>query len=371
MFGNVAFNRQSIHPLGFTGTSYGIPGFSLNEIRPQSIVDLFQVGTPSVSGPQYTYPRAIEPTSDAIEANTVRHRVTPHTIYAPSGDQASDQSKRIHQEKPLHTIDGLLFTEANPQVPKPTVSNQFRSIGPVPTHSTPGWSSRFGTAELTLRLQFVRPPSIRAFRSGLPVFLNVPQTISFEEYGGFLSEEIGSHQIAHVPVRRMPSPDGFASSEFGTSSVELKNRAVFPVGIPHRGNPQQGLTTPWGTAMVGTTRWFDFQGFDAAEFGTARVEFRIRTLPVQGWDSFADSQGDPAPKPQDRMRVMRVGPSGRQNIILFVSSIYRETPSGIAPTSDFGTPAVSFYIQHVGARGFRSYRSIRRERFGKPVVSTV
>lgn len=196
------------------------------------------------------------------------------------------------------------------------------------------------------------------------MFLNTPQTVSLLDNHGIAPQTIPTHTVGFPPARPMPAPAGFVATLWGNTSVELFTREIAPQGVPHRGNPQQNLTSPWGTPMVGTTRWFDFQGFDAAIYGDARVEFRIRHLPVQGWDSFAQALRELAPRPADRMRVTRVGQSGRTNIIFFVSSIYRDTPTGIAPAEIFGTAAVTHRIQPVGARGFR------REVFGRAIIQT-
>lgn len=360
VMGVFSLNQQAISPVGFEAMEIGRPAVTINQIRPPPIVDLDQLGTPIVIFTQYVYSEALKPTSDD-PPNTIRHRVSPHTVYAPSGDQATAQTRSNHPvANPTHIIDRDLHDVPNQQVRPPTVSNRNRSTGPA----SPWVSSVFGNAVLTQRPQYIHPTGLRPPPVPRPVFLGVAQMVSLDETApGIFSEQVGGHTVAHPPVYQMPEPAGFVATLFGESSVELFNRTVSPTGIEHRGNPQQNLTSPWGLPMIGTTRWFAFQGFDAARFGVTSITYRHRQVYPQGWDEFATQQKIIANHPRDRLRVRRVGPSGLTNVVLFVSSIYRETPGGITSSSAFGAPWISHHTQHVGARGFR------REVFGTPSVA--
>jgi hypothetical protein len=347
-------SRIAVFPDGIAAGAFGAHAVSNNMIRPGSIIDLAQVGTPTLLFTQFLFPfglpwpRAGNENADGSmgESDLLAHeavpRFTPHTVYAPAADQATAQARRNHPPNTPHAIDAFTFPDGN-RLGMPIVSNQNREIGPVPVHPSPPHSSRFGDPTLTLSIQYVYPFPLRSLRTGLPVILNVPQYITFEWYGGWLSEEIGDTTVAHAVIRYMPTPGGFESSSWGAHTVDLFNREVAPQGIPHRGNPQEGFTNPWGEPLVGFPRMYTVGGLDATLWSLAhRVEHRIRSVYPSGWDSYADTQDDLSGW-SDRMRVRRTNPPGGLQ--------------GIAPSTGVGTPDVSHYTRTVFSRGPSGYAS--------------
>lgn len=345
-----SLNYATIFPDGIAPPTFGTPLLARNSIEPRSIVDLVQVGTPTFIGPQYCapfgvpYPRSGTPgpdgsigDSDLLE-HEARAAVSPHTIYAPSSDTATEQARRNHPLNQPHIVDQYVFPDGNHFGPV-TISNRLRTIGPVPTHSVSSFAE-YGLPALTLRLQYVRPQPIRSLRTGLPVFLNVPQYVTFEWFGGLDSAVYGEATIGYVPVREMPQPPGLDATLWGLATVELLNREIAPQGIPHRGNPQEGFTNPWGTPLVGFPRVYGWGGYDFTLWGTARVEFKIRRVYPQGWDSYADTLDDLSGW-SDRMRVRRMNPSGGL--------------PGIPSRLTFGLAAISFANRTVFGRGISSY----------------
>ena len=348
------FNYISVFVDGLAAGGFGTPAFSTNALKPGSIIDLAQVGTPTVIFTQFAYPhgipwpRAGNENADGsmgesdLQAHEAKPTLFPHTIYAPASDQATAQAVRNHPPNNPHAIDTYVFVSGN-HFGDPVVSNYYREIGPVPVHGTPPYSSRFGNPALELGLKYVYPYPIRSLRTGLPVLLNVPQYITFEWYGGWLSEEIPEPNIAHAIVRYMPSPAGLDATEWGTHNVELFNREVALTGIPHRGNPQQDLTNPWGVPLVGFPRVYALDGFDATLWSFVhRVEHKIRNVYPAGWDSFADTQWGLSDW-SDRMRVRRTNPPGGI--------------AGIASTTGVGVPDVSHFTRTIVGRGISGYNA--------------
>lgn len=357
------FNYMQVRPPGISPGMFGTTALTENSIRPGAIIDLAQVGTPVFLFTQYLLPRTIPwPNTPGSAGRTTlpvsssdqnwdwaqRPRVTPHTIYAPNADQATEQAKDNHPQNLPHVIGGWQgegqwsLGGGWPWFGRPDVSNQHREIGPVPTHGGIPHSSRFGTPDLVLRFRYVYPSPIRSLRTGLPVFLGVPQFITFEWYGGWLSEIFGMHAVGYAPVRRMPTPAGFVATAWGTHRVEPLNREISPQGIPHRGNPQQGLTNPWGLPLVGFPRVYQWGGYVLTLWGTHRVEHRIRQVFPAGWDSYADTF-DELSGWNDRMRVRRTNPPGGV--------------PGIPSATEFGTHLISFSVRTVLGRGVSSYNS--------------
>lgn len=348
------FNYISVFPDGLSPGMFGTPELTTNAIKPGSIIDLAQVGEPTFLFTQFAYPygvpwpRAGNPGSDGSigESDLIAHetmpRLSPHTIYAPSSDQATAQARLNHPANNPHAIDAFVFVSDN-RFGDPIISNYYREIGPVPVHGSPPYSSRFGNPALDLGLKYVYPYPIRSLRTGLPVLFNVPQYITFEWYGGWLSEEIPEPDVDHAVIRYMPSPAGLDATLWGGHNVELLNREVAPAGIPHRGNPQQDLTNPWGVPLVGYPRVYTIGGLDATLWSLVhRVEHRVRSVYPAGWDSFEDTQWRLSDW-SDRMRVRRTNPPG--GIV------------GIAPTNGVGVPGVSHYTRTVFGRGPSGYAS--------------
>ena len=365
---NPVMKLATLFPTGINDTGYGRPVLLRNTINvPPGIFSLDQVGIPLMSATQFVYPRIIPwPNANSSspggssDQNATKPRLTPHTIYAPSGDTATQQARANHPSSPSQRIDEALAQGISgiwskdrgfPWFGRPDVSNFYRTIGPVPTHVGPptsiiGPSSRYGEPTLTQRRQFVYPPSIRSLRMGLVVFLNVPQFVNFDVDNNGLasSTEFGTASVAPPAVQVTPTirPVGSILTIWGTSRVELFNRTITVPAIPHRGNPEQGLTNPYGTALVGFPRVYEWGGYDFTLWGANRIEFKNRQLFAEGWDSSTLGDEDLGAF-ADRMRIRRRNPTGGL--------------AGIPSRLTFGTVLVATFQRSVYARGISGYNS--------------
>lgn len=312
-------------------------------------------GFPMLSATQYLYANSIphpvvirdgrsEGTSDK---NKAKPRVTPHTIYAPSGDMATSQARTNHPEgSGAQPIDYYV----RKAVGQPTVTNQHRSIGPVPYHNTSASnlapSSKVGAPALSLRRRFVYPDPIRSLRHGIVRFLNVPQYVDLNtpSNGIWVLEPFGKAVVA-PPEYTGPlqvKPTGFVAGAVGSQRIELFHRQFSVTGIPHRGNPQQGLTNPWGVPLVGFPREYVWGGYDLTLWGNTWVSHSTRELPTEGWESLSLIDEDLGSF-RDRMRVTNRNPVG--------------SAAGIPPATVFGTPDIAFVNRAILARGIASYNS--------------
>lgn len=359
----------TIYPEGINEEGYGNPILTRNTIEvPPGPFNLDQVGIPTLIFTQYLFPRVIPwpnttPPVSSSDRNWVwaqRPRVTPHTIYAPAGTEATKQAKDNHPQNVPHRIDeGLSSSSAGdwsldrgwPWFGRPDVSNQHRVIGPVPNHNSgnsPGLSPtvRFGDQTFTLSRQYVYPTPIRSLRFGLIMFLNVPQYVNLDSSHNGIAplNDFGQHTVAPPPVVATPEakPSGFVATLWGTHCVELFIRTVSPQGIPHRGNPEQGLTNPWGQPLVGFPRVYQWGGYVLTLWGNTWVSHKNRELPVEGWNSLS-LEDDDLGSFADRMRVRRRNPSG--GII------------GIGPDSAVGNHTVTHSVRTILGRGISGYNS--------------
>lgn len=347
------FNIRTIFVVGIYEGAYGQPKVSRNQIEP--VPGFFSsdegFGTPTLIYTRFLYPQSYPSLDGTGESDlfSSKPRLTPHTIYAPNGDQATAQARDNHPSPTPYEIDGrhptTAFSGSFPWFGHTTVTNYYRTIGPVPAHGALGSSldpsSHVGQPSLTLKLQYIYPTPIRSLRFGAIVFLDVPQYLNFDvDHNGLENHtEFGSATVAPPYEAPLPyaNPSGFNSAVFGTTRIELFNREITPAGIPHRGNPQQGLTNPWGLPLVGYPRVYNWSAGVLTLWGVPRVEYKIRTIYPTGtqMDSFQDEDlGSFA----DRMRVRRRNPADS------ILGMFTEV---------FGFAVISQYIKDLGAYGHK------------------
>ncbi len=322
--------HPTIYPDGWDSSVYGTCVVRTNTLRPLSIVYLDKFGEPLVSGAQWVYPEGVH--SWLYTAQVPAPQLSPHTIYAPFGEQATAQARNNHPSGLWHYIDNYGGQGGKPWFGIPSVSTSPRFLTPEETNYG---HPRFGVAGVELRRRFVFPSPIRGPRFGPVTILNVPQFVGFnEDMPGYVEDDtFGEHVVSRPPLNPWPvTTYNNDFSAFGMTRVELFNREILPTGIPHRGNPQQGFTNPWGDALVGYPRSYTLTVGDATLWGVTLVEYLHRRLWPMGWDSLTlvdDSLDDF----RSRMRVLRRNPLN--------------AASGIPPATGVGTPTVSFRVRGV------------------------
>ncbi len=302
------FSVRAIFPAGIDDSGYGRPVVTRNQIEPRSITTPENFGEPSFSAAQYLFPASVPNTPGADPASSSdltwgKPRLTPHTIYAPVSDQATVQAKGNHPT-------GAIPNPIGPSVfGGPTVTNRNRTIA-VLSNDT---SSRVGTPLVDLRIRRVFPITIRSLRMGFPVILGVPQFVNLSEFRDGIPplNAFGGHAVAppFAPTTPTIAAIGQDLSRYGESRVELLNREVSPQGIPHRGNPQQGLTNPWGEPLVGFPREYVISAGEMTLWGLTWVSHKNREFQMEGWDSLSLTSVDFGSFSQ-RMRVTRRNPPG-------------------------------------------------------------
>ena len=310
--GDVQASISTIYPGSIPATAaMGAPTVRDNTIRVlKGIFGLDQVGFPTVSTTQYVRAVGTPPT---IQFG--KPRMTPHHIYAPEGDQAAYQYFENNGYS-SGAIDSGWRGDGYPYkgVGEPTVSLFNRTF-----YATGRADSVFGYPSMGYKLQFIKPLGTRFTRMGTVIIPFVPQTLDLDrEHEGLPSDvAFGEHAVTPPPSSfRQVAAGGGDMSVFGTTSIELKNRAIRPEGIPHRGNPQQGFTNPWGDALVGYPRRYELEGEVLTLWGTAWVSNKIRTYQLDGFDSSIVAPDDDLDSFQLRTRVKRATPkNGIQSIV--------------------------------------------------------
>lgn len=345
VMGSTRIRLATIYPSGWTNISnFGTARIWTNNILPPTIFEDALFGIPTLNPPQWVYPQGFVTTG--TETRFPRPRMSPWNIYAPYGDQKPDgYTPTTDQPHVIGGMQGDGYGQSRfPWFGRTDVQHKNRRIAAVGKPS----SIQFGTAAFTLRRQYIYPLGTRYVRFGLPVFWGVDQFISLDEeynHNGIDSMSFGAARIAFWVDPNAPRavrPTGSVLSLWGTARVELFNRTVSPTGIPHRGNPQEDMTSPWGTALVGYPRRYSIGMGAQTLWGSHTIDLLNRPVYPVGWINCSLENGnfDDFMYP---MRVTRTNPPVR--------------PTGIPSRTAFGTCTVSQRVRTVYSRGVDSYNS--------------
>lgn len=339
-----AIKLATIYPIGIDETEkFGTHKVHTNNITVGFIFEDGLLGVPTLIYTQIV--NAVGWKNTVVVPNGIR--MTPWNIYAPRGDQMPQGYTPANS--PAHVI------RSEAVFGSPTVTNQHRGIGPVPRRY-PGdngfdYYPQYGVPTFTLRRQYVAPNGIRSLRFGQIIFLNVPQYVNLDDETnpqGIANAQQWGNANVHYPVvppdpTKRVYPVGSVMTLIPTTHrVELLHRQVFPAAIPHRGNPQQSLTTPWGTALVGYPRTYVIGMGVQTLWGNNLIEFLNRPVYPVGWNncSLEDGNFDDYRFP---MEVIRKNPLVR--------------PASMGDVTVFSTCTVSQRVRTVYSRGVDSYNS--------------
>lgn len=280
----------TFYPAGWSSLIWGMPSVRGNEIKiERGVVDLDQLGVPWVRGTQF-----VHATGWISAAIPPMPRFTPYTIYAPEGDQATAQARANHPTiNPPHVIGPEVF--GYPEV-------MFKNRSLLASGET---RTAYGVARIELHRRYVTPVQIKSLRMGLPVIQGTVQFINCNTRGsGFDASSLGAAAVTRVRSNPEYLFPVWSVVSVVSAQTEVSNfiRTISVDGIPHRGNPQEGYTSPWGLPEVYPPRHLYPEWFRSSVFGTHRVEHRIRNLYTEGFDSCSFNEED-IPTFNSRMRV--------------------------------------------------------------------
>lgn len=286
-------NYQTLFPEPIAANSTGSHKVRSTNLAPVWTFDDY-VGKPTMVATQYLYPRYIpsdaEPgygESDLFKAKPV---VSPHTIYAPSADQATQQA-RDNNGVNAEIIDRELWFVPPFHFGKHVVSNRNRSL-------EPSWATQLmaiGTPAIALKTRKIAPIGSRFVRFG-PASLNGAQEIQMSSIGS--TNLFGNATPANLYVSPYVNAVGFELSEIGRPDIDNFNRTVRPSGEPQ---------TVFGQAELGPPKKLECVGFVATRWGSSLIAYRNRFVFPVGHYSFVSSNS--LPGFNDRMRVRNATPS--------------------------------------------------------------
>ena len=198
--------------------------------------------------------------------------------------------------------DGQTFGFNDDKFGSTRVTNQNRFIYPK-NHS----SSIVGSdGRVYLKDRYIEVPAIRGFAMGFPEIPFTLKTIDAKDYG-FNSASHGATTVSRPPYTgpQTINAKGFNSLNINTQKIELFNRELQASGSNSlRMGASKSNDTPymWQGLRIGEFVPMSIGAGDTSSFGEARIDLRVREIPVDGFVAFR-SEYEPI-NFKDRMKVI-------------------------------------------------------------------
>lgn len=265
-------------PKAIDGQTFGKLSITANSIHIDSGIFELSVGSPRVwIKQQYIKPKGLD--YYVNEDKMGKPQLSPHTIYAPSGENATGQARRNHPTSNPKPIDGMVFGQT-------TISNQHRAIFQYHYH---GDMQAFGQASIGNKDKVIKTRGFRGGYFGWHIIPFVPQSI--EQFSNKPHKTaFGTHTIGFIGEQQNHIRAGaLVSMQFGNANVSHFHRAIYPHPfVATQMGRSIGGDTPfmWQGLRIGERILGNYGGFDTSVFGDAWISNKIREINVQGFDSF-------------------------------------------------------------------------------------
>lgn len=288
---------QTIFPTSISPPTASIPAVRDTNLHPVWTFDDY-VGTPRIIATQYIYPKYIpsqaSPGVGESDLFGTKPRVTPHTIYAPSADQATDQAKQ-NNGFDAEIIDRSLWNTPPYHFGVAIVSNKNRTITQYRNPGVDTPETTYGTPSVTLRTRRVYPIGSRFVRFGYHRLNGAQEILA----NGFeVTHDFGAASVNNAYTSPYVYASGLDAADYGRPDVTNYNRTLLPTGYEQ---------TSFGTASVHPPVRLEMVGFVATRWGDTMVSYRNRFVHPQGYYAFLSS--DHLPGFNDRMRVRLATPT--------------------------------------------------------------
>lgn len=278
---NPAFNQSVIYPEGFMTAKFGDARVTANTLKIDAGIYILGVANPSVGL------KVRELVAKGIdnyigESRIGKPRITPHTIYAPFGDEATSQARINHPGASSSYVNtGVKFGSV-------MVINKNRVLWHYGAHN----GNSFGTPSLMLSRQYIQPKGMRSEKSGwhsIPFSLQTVTQIhedgldSFQQFGGATVARppyLGSYTI------RTP---GENHQLFGEVVLQNSIRFLYPIGLASTAmgdNRYNDNPFMWQGLRVGELILGNYGGDEHAVLGLPFISAKVRDIGAEGFDAF-------------------------------------------------------------------------------------
>ena len=274
LFGEADLRAMSVYPSpGIPAPWPGVPWVGLKNRR---------VFVPGISN-------RIVMAQDTSHLNEQRLRVTPHTIYAPAADEATEQARNNHYggsvPHPINYWDK--WQHENPGFGEVEVMHRHRFIYPQ-GHRDSGFSAF--PAEVVNKTHRIQPTGIRAFRSGAQrVSGTQTRWINLADEGIALRARPGTPAL-HIDMTGWPQrvqPPSLDDTLWGRTEVQNQHREVYPNGFYslRMGHSREDHPYQWQSLHVGPPVATVPHSWLSERHGTQWISHRVRDLGVVGFDA--------------------------------------------------------------------------------------
>lgn len=221
------------------------------------------------------------PAYEPSKPEMLRTRVSPHTIYAPKGDEASRQAIANHADGlDLHFVDE---TPAGWRrgLGVPVVTSTIQYVGARGMSQDATTTRRVPPPDIALVMQRVRVTGWRSQRFNLPIFDGGDRWADLDGVGITPPPVSEDHTVAYAEetaLNRVVRPGGISPNpRLGGVVVNFFHRELEVRGIGHSSDF-------FGRATFGFHRELQPQGDILSLWGDNTIDHAIRTLHVPGED---------------------------------------------------------------------------------------
>lgn len=264
-------------PKAIDGQTFGKLYITANTVLVDSGIYELGVGTPTVwIKQQFIRPKGMDYYINEIKMG--KPQFSPYTIYAPSGDMATNQAKNNHPSGNPKPINTMTFGQS-------TISNQHRNI----YHHKAANAQVFGRAVIANKHQVIQAKGFRYGYFGWHIIPFVPQTV--EQFSDKPHKTaFGTHIIGFVGEQQNRiAMNGLNAMQLGEPQLSHFHRNIYPKAFfaTQMGQSKRGDTPfMWQGLRIGERILGNYGGFDTSVFGDAWISNKIREINVQGFDSF-------------------------------------------------------------------------------------
>lgn len=279
---NPALNQSVIYPEGFMTAKFGDTRVTANALKIDAGIYILGVASPSVG--LKVREVVVEGIDNYIGKGRIgKPRITPHTIYAPFGDEATEQARRNH---PVDTL--ILPVNTGVKFGGAMVINKNRVL----RHYNVYKGDSFGTQSLMLSRQYIKPNGMRSEKSGwhsIPFSLQTVTQLhednldSFQQFGGATIARppyLGSYTIKIL---------GGSHQLFGAAELQNSIRFLRPIGLASTAmGAKKTSDSPfmWQGLRIGELVLGKYGGDEHSVLGLPFISAKVRDIGAEGFDAF-------------------------------------------------------------------------------------
>lgn len=278
---NPAFNQSVIYSEGFMTAKFGDARVTANTLKIESGIYILSVANPSVG--LKVRELVVKGIDNYIgEGRIGKPRITPHTIYAPFGDEATGQA-RINNPGMggFYVNTGVVFGSAS-------VINKNRVVWQYDAHT----GNSFGMQSLMLSRQYIQPTGMRSEKSGwhtIPFSLQTVMQLHDDGLDSF--QQFGLAIVARPPYLGIYTIETFGEIHqlFGEVVLQNSTRFLHPVGLASTAmGDKQNSDNPfmWQGLRIGEMVLGSYGGGEHSVLGLPFISAKVRDIGAEGFDTF-------------------------------------------------------------------------------------